>query len=175
MRATVTRPVSSAAAIRLSLHPSPASPASAFNKMRALVNFRAGCLPLWIRAVRRSRSSALSFTTYFFTAISFTVTNRLRRYVTELSIRTSCPMSMTWPTSQMDKANGLDVLGQEVERLLDLAQGLLKQLHGTENLLHDFDSEVDRSLDRSEAKRFDSILSDAARHVREREAVIAIV
>ena len=32
--------MSSAAAIWLSLHPSPASPASAFNKIRALVNFR---------------------------------------------------------------------------------------------------------------------------------------
>src|SRR5208282_1527698 len=66
--------------------------------MRALVNFRAGCLPLWIRAFRRSRSFALSFTTYFFTAISFAATNQLRRYVAEPSIRTSYPMSMTWPT-----------------------------------------------------------------------------
>ena len=48
---------------------------------------------------RRSRSSALSFTTYFFTAISFTVTNRLRRYVRQPSIRTSYALSMTWPTS----------------------------------------------------------------------------
>jgi hypothetical protein len=37
--------------------------------MRALVNFRAGCLPLWIRAFRRSRSAALSLTTHFFPAI----------------------------------------------------------------------------------------------------------
>jgi hypothetical protein len=71
---------------------------SAFNKIRALVNFRAGCLPLWIKVFRRSRSSALSFTTYLFTAISFATTNRLRRYVTEPSIRTSYQMSMTWPT-----------------------------------------------------------------------------
>src|SRR5271169_1937798 len=94
-RAIVTRPV----LIWLSLHPSPASPASAFNKMRAPVNFRTGRLPLWISAFRRSRSSVVSFTTYFFTAISFAATNRLRRYVTEPSIRTSYPMLMTWPTS----------------------------------------------------------------------------
>ena len=75
-------------------------PASAFNKIRALVNFRAGCLPLWIRVTPDALgSSALSFTTYFFTAISFTVTNRLRRYVRQPSIRTSYALSMTWPTS----------------------------------------------------------------------------
>jgi hypothetical protein len=34
--------MSNAAAIWLSLHPSPASPASAFNRMRARVNFRGG-------------------------------------------------------------------------------------------------------------------------------------
>src|SRR5674476_1272494 len=60
MRATFEMAMSSAAAIRLSLHPSPASPASAFNRTRARVNCRAGCLPLWIRVSSRSLSSALS-------------------------------------------------------------------------------------------------------------------
>ena len=52
----VERAVPSAAAIRLSLQASPASEASAFNRMRARVNFRAGCLPLRISVSSRSRS-----------------------------------------------------------------------------------------------------------------------
>jgi Putative transposase of IS4/5 family (DUF4096) len=40
-RAMVARPTSTAAAIRLSFHRSPASPASVFNRMRTLVNIRA--------------------------------------------------------------------------------------------------------------------------------------
>src|SRR3984957_7453734 len=68
-----------AAAIRLSLHPSPASEASAFNRIRALVSSRAGCLPAWISVLSRPRSSSLSFTTYRFTAICFAVTKHLRR------------------------------------------------------------------------------------------------
>jgi hypothetical protein len=47
VRATVSTLVSKAAAIWLSLHPSPASEASAFNRIRALVSSRAGCLPAW--------------------------------------------------------------------------------------------------------------------------------
>ena len=39
---------------------------------------RAGCLPVWISVLSRSRSSSLSFTTYFFTAICFAVTKHLR-------------------------------------------------------------------------------------------------
>jgi hypothetical protein len=39
--------------------------------MRALVNLRAGCLPLRTKVSSRSRSPGLSFTTYVFTAISF--------------------------------------------------------------------------------------------------------
>jgi hypothetical protein len=64
--------------IRLSLHPSPASEASVFNRMRALVSSRAGCLPACIMVLSRSRSSSLSFTTYLFTAICFALTNHLR-------------------------------------------------------------------------------------------------
>src|SRR6202049_2696974 len=55
--------------------PSPPSEASAFNRIRAFSSFCAGWFPLWIRAVRCSRSSLLSVTTYFFTAISFLVIN----------------------------------------------------------------------------------------------------
>src|SRR5580692_7916353 len=61
VRATVSTLVSRASAIRLSLHPSPASEASAFNRMRALVSSRAGCLPICVSASSRSRSSSLSF------------------------------------------------------------------------------------------------------------------
>ena len=58
--------------------PSPASEASAFNRMRALVSSRAGCLPICVSASSRSRSSSLSFTMYLFTAICFAVTMHLR-------------------------------------------------------------------------------------------------
>jgi hypothetical protein len=78
IRATVLTLVSSAAAIWLSLQPSPASEASALSRMRALINCWAECLPVWISLSSRSRSSALSSTTYFFTAISLATTNRLR-------------------------------------------------------------------------------------------------
>src|SRR5271154_400665 len=71
--------VSSAAAMALSLHPSPASDTSAFNKMRALVTICADFLPARTMASSRSRSSALSSTTYFLTAISLLATNHLRR------------------------------------------------------------------------------------------------
>ena len=63
----------------LSLQPSPASEASAFNRIRALVSSRAGCLPAWISVLSRPRSSSLSLTTYLFTAICFAVTKHLRR------------------------------------------------------------------------------------------------
>jgi hypothetical protein len=98
VRAIVARLVSSAFAIWLSLHPAPASPASAFNKMRALVSLCAGYLPLRSDVSSRSRSATLSVTTYFFTAIFVAVTNRLRRYVTEPSIRTIHSLSLTGGT-----------------------------------------------------------------------------
>src|SRR5208283_1388503 len=103
VRAIVARLVFKALAIWLSLQASPASPASAFNRMRAFVNLWAGCLPLRIRLSSRSRSSALSFTTYFFTAISLAATNRLRQYVTEPSIRTFYSLSTTGGTSLGDQ------------------------------------------------------------------------
>src|SRR5271166_2526999 len=62
--------VSNAAEIALSLQPSPASDTSAFSRMRAFVSDCAGCLPAQIIASSCSRSSALSFTTYFLTEIS---------------------------------------------------------------------------------------------------------
>src|ERR1700729_1605435 len=79
VRATVSVLVSRASAIRVSLHPSPASEASAFNRMRALVSSRAGCLPICVSASSRSRSSSLSLTMYLFTALCFAVTMHLRR------------------------------------------------------------------------------------------------
>src|SRR5208282_16609 len=78
VRATVSTLVSRAAAIRLSLHPSPASEASACSRMRAFTNWRARCLPLRINVLSRSRSSSLSFTTYFFMVACFAVTTHLR-------------------------------------------------------------------------------------------------
>src|SRR6266487_19632 len=87
VRSTVAMLVSSAAAIRLSLQPSPASDMSAFNRMRAFVSSWAERLPLRINSLSRSRSSASSLTTYFLTAISFPATNHLHRCLaaTEIS------------------------------------------------------------------------------------------
>ena len=79
VRATVVTLVSKAAAIWLSLHPSPGSEASAFSRMRAFTNWRARCLPFWINVLSCSRSSSLSFTMYFFTAACCAVTMHLRR------------------------------------------------------------------------------------------------
>src|SRR5271166_1241529 len=56
--------------ISLSLQPSPASETSAFNKISAFVSRLAGIFPLVLSASSRSRSSALSRTTYLFTATS---------------------------------------------------------------------------------------------------------
>ena len=42
----ITSRLSSAVAIWLSLHASPASPASAFNRMRAFISLCVGCVPL---------------------------------------------------------------------------------------------------------------------------------
>ena len=67
-------------AIWPSLHPSPASDASAFNSMRAFASWRAPRLPARINVLSRSRSSSLSFTTYFFAAVCFAVTTHLRHY-----------------------------------------------------------------------------------------------
>src|SRR6516225_2047388 len=53
-----------------SLHPSPASEMSAFNKIRAFRSRCAGLFPLRIKVSSRSRSSALSRTTYLFTDFS---------------------------------------------------------------------------------------------------------
>ncbi len=78
--ATVATLVSSAAAISLSLQPSPPSEVSAFNRMRAFSSFCAGCFPLWIRALSFSRSVSLSVTMYFFTALSLLPTSPLRRW-----------------------------------------------------------------------------------------------
>src|SRR5450756_110418 len=63
--------VSRAFMIRLSLHPSPDSETSAFNKIRAFSSRRAGLFPFRISISSRSRSSPPSLTTYFFTEISF--------------------------------------------------------------------------------------------------------
>src|ERR1035437_9742270 len=79
MRATLLMLVSSAAEMALSLHPSPASEMSAFSRMRALVSICAELLPARTKPSSRSRSSALNFTTYFLTAISFPATNLLHR------------------------------------------------------------------------------------------------
>src|ERR1700704_1639 len=57
--------------IWLSLHPSPASETSAFNKIRAFSRRCAGLLPFRISVSRSERSPQLNRTTYFFTTISF--------------------------------------------------------------------------------------------------------
>src|SRR5262249_51127127 len=67
-RATVIGLVCKPPAIWQSVNASPASEASAFSRMRARISLRAECLPVRISACRRSRSSALSVTTYLLTA-----------------------------------------------------------------------------------------------------------
>jgi hypothetical protein len=51
---------------------------SAFSRMLAFANWRARRLPVWINVLSGSRSSPLSFTTYFFTEACFAVTMHLR-------------------------------------------------------------------------------------------------
>src|SRR5258707_1338376 len=79
--------VSSAAAIRLSLQPSPSSDTSAFSRMRAFVSNCAERLPLRINSSSWARSSALNRTTYFLTAITFPTTNHLHRSLTATEIQ----------------------------------------------------------------------------------------
>src|SRR5271165_1595450 len=70
--------------IWLSLHPSPAGETSAFNKMRAFKSRRAGLFPFRIKTSSRSRSSALSRTTYIFTDFSrVAIVPSVARIVTE--------------------------------------------------------------------------------------------
>src|SRR5208337_608287 len=98
--------VSNAAEIALSLHPSPISDVSAFNRMRALVSNCAGLLPAWIKASSRARSSTLSFTTYFLTAISFPATNHLHRLILATEIQKNATDSMTLATSHRRRGEG---------------------------------------------------------------------
>src|SRR5271155_2908782 len=74
---TVLTLASSAAAISLSVQPSPASEVSAFSRMRAFVISCADRLPELITASSRSRSSMLNFTTYFFAPVPVPATNHL--------------------------------------------------------------------------------------------------
>src|SRR4051812_41108274 len=97
VRATVSTLVSRAAAISQSRHPSPASEASAFSRIRALVSCRAGCLPTRISVLSRSRSSSPSFTTYF-SAIRFAVTRSIS-VIAELASQRFTAESMTGGTS----------------------------------------------------------------------------
>ena len=99
VRATLLMLVSSAAAIALSLQPSPASDTSAFRRMRALVSNCAGLLPARTRASSRSRSSAPNLTTYFLTAISFPATNHLRIWLAAAEIQKNATFSRTRATS----------------------------------------------------------------------------
>src|SRR5450759_3793985 len=91
--------VSSAAAIRLSLQPSPASDTSAFKRMRDFVSNCAERLPLLINSSSWARSSAVNRTTYFLTAISFPATNHLHRWLAATEIQKLPSFSMTGATS----------------------------------------------------------------------------
>jgi hypothetical protein len=101
VRPIVSRLVSSATEIALSLHPSPASDTSAFKRMRAFVSDCAACLPEPVIASSRSRSSALNLTTYFLTAISLPATNHLHRRIAATEIQKNTAPSMTPPTSSL--------------------------------------------------------------------------
>src|ERR1022692_417309 len=72
--------------------------------MRAFTNWCARCLPLRISIVSCSRSSSLSFTTYFFTAISFAATNHLRPCGADVSIQRFATKSMRWGTSALSRS-----------------------------------------------------------------------
>src|SRR5271157_1618515 len=93
--------VSNAAEIARSLQPSPVSDTSAFSRMRAFVSDCAGCLPAQIIASSCSRSSALSFTTYFLTEISLPATNHLHRRIAATEIQKNTTDSMTLPLAQL--------------------------------------------------------------------------
>src|SRR6266849_1172466 len=116
--------VSSALMIRLSLQPSPASDASAFNNIRALRSRWAGLFPFRISASSRSRSSPLSRTIYFFTEISFAaMIASVARVATKanhqiLSIWLKRPTRLTPMTVSMAR-----------NQFLDLAQLLLAEKH----------------------------------------------
>src|SRR5271156_50830 len=99
VRSIVAMLVSSAAAIRLSLQPSPSSDMSAFSRMRAFVSSWAERLPLWINSSSWACSSALNRTTYFLTAISFPTTNHLHRCLAATEIQKLPSFSMTGATS----------------------------------------------------------------------------
>jgi hypothetical protein len=73
--------VSSAAAIRLSLQPSPASDTSAFKRMRALRQQLRSTLTFADQLIELGTFSAVNRTTYFLTAISFLATNHLHRWL----------------------------------------------------------------------------------------------
>src|SRR5271166_4542949 len=98
--------VSNAAEIALSLQPSPASDTSAFRRMRAFVSDCAGCLPAQIIVSSCSRSSALSFTTYFLTEISLPATNHLHRRIAATEIQRNSTDSMTLATTSIQLHNG---------------------------------------------------------------------
>src|ERR1700757_1606685 len=99
VRSMVAMLVCSAAAIALSLQPSPASDTSAFKRMRAFLSSWADRLPLRINSLSRSRSSSVSLTTYFLTAISFPATNHLHRCLAT-EIQKFPSFSMTGATSR---------------------------------------------------------------------------
>ena len=101
VRSIVAMLVSSAAAIRLSLQPSPTSDTSAFSRMRAFVSSWAERLPLRINPSSWARSSALNRTTYFLTAISFPITNHLHRCLAATEIQKLPSYSMTGATILM--------------------------------------------------------------------------
>src|ERR1700691_955403 len=105
---TVLTLASSAAAISLSVQPSPASEVSAFSRMRAFVISCADRLPELTTASRSSRSSMLNFTTYFFAPVSVPDTNHLHPRpggaVTE--IQKCSQVSRTRPTSRLRRHAG---------------------------------------------------------------------
>src|SRR6478672_7557961 len=99
VRSIVAMLVSSAAAIRLSLQPSPSSDTSPFSRMRAFVSSWAERLPLRINSSSWACSAALNRTTYFLTAISFRTTNHLHRCLAATEIQKLPSFSMTGATS----------------------------------------------------------------------------
>src|SRR5271169_2089901 len=146
VRSIVAMLVSSAAAIRLSLQPSPASDTSAFKRMRAFVSSCAERLPLLINSSSWPRSSAVNRTTYFLTAISFPATNHLHRWLAATEIQKLPSFSMTGATSSSSSIQFMAWMDCTVEPI-----AALRDLVDERHLLHDLDLTRQEVLD--EAKR----------------------
>src|ERR1022692_4055811 len=112
--------------------------------MRAFTNWCARCLPLRISIVSCSRSSSLSFTAYFFTAISFAATNHLHPCGADASIQRFTTKSMTWGSSPTTSLRGDHALPPEWgPRMQPAARYIISVVAVLQNLWADRESKPD--------------------------------